>query len=200
MSLQEEVIRILSERATHRINFNYGRARIDPAAFLNVQHALRDGVVTVDIDPSLTSRARYDRNTHTMHLWQNANASSIRGNAASKGLIVHEAVHVFTHLRCGSRLAHVDDELVAFLAQTIYRLAIQGYAYRGSRQRGGSFSSEIDEHRTSTGGRIFGLARQIVIDHQMLDQEGCTPLIERDVAELRRALIPYCGTSAAAAG
>jgi hypothetical protein len=188
MPLQDEIIRILDERATHRINFNYGRVRINPAAFRHVQTLLREGRVAVATDPSL-SIARYDRSTPpTLYLWSNARPAAIRSDAASKSLIVHECVHVYTHFLYRSQVGRIDDEVGAFLAQTIYRLGIQGYAFRGSRQRGGRFSTATDRFASTPSGRIFDAARQIVLDRHMLDRQGCTPLSSQDVAPLRTAI------------
>jgi hypothetical protein len=189
MALQDEVIRILSEHATHRINFAFGRARINPTAFRHVQTLIRGGQVPVTTERGLRI-ARFDRGgtPPTLYLWENARVADIRADAPSKGLIVHECVHVYIHSRLGNRVNNIDDEVMAFLSQTIYRLGIQGYSSRGSRQRGGSFSTETARYSSTASGRIFDAAQRIVLDNQMLDSRGCTPLFPQDIAPLRAAI------------
>ncbi|MCS7468094.1 hypothetical protein NZK35_15690 [Stieleria sp. ICT_E10.1] len=188
MSLSAEVIRILGERATHQINFNLGRCRIDPPAFSRVQSMLRRYEIGVQTDPDLPDRARYDRNGPTLFLWSDADENQIRSDADSKALIVHECVHVITHSQASRAIDVVEDETVAFLAQTLYRLAIQGYTHQGSGERGGEYSRTIHHFRDRPTGRIFDAAQQIVFDHEMLDQTACTPLFDRDVERLREAI------------
>ena len=155
MSLCEEVIRILGERATHRINFHQGRFRINQAAYSLVQSKLQRSEIGVEIDPDMPDRARYDRNGPTMYLWSNAEVGQIRGDAESKGLIVHECTHVITHFSSPRPTDEIEDEAIAFLAQTIYLLGIQGYTFRGSGERGGTFSQVSHRNRGRPNGRIF---------------------------------------------
>ncbi len=190
MAIRDEVMRILSERAVHRINFNYGRVRLNAEVFAFVQGVVSRDAVSIGEDPDLPSgaSARYDRGTHTLYFWPHATEAEIRRSPECKSVVVHECAHIAIHLRCGSHVASLDDEVAAFLAQTIYRLALQGYAYRGSSTRDGSFSSEVRQYATTPAGRVFAAAQQIVLDHQMLDHHHCTPLFEPDVQPLKQAL------------
>lgn len=192
MSLSDEVVRILNERATHQINFHQGRFRIDAAAFRRVQSMIQRGEIGVEADPDMPNKARYDRNGPVLYLWRDAEVTRIRGDADSKGLIVHECVHIIIHNASRRTIDIFEEEAIAFLAQTIYRLAIQGYTSRGSGERGGVFSEGIAEAmrhaRTRRTGRIFEAAQQIVFDHNLLDSSSCTPLFDRDIAPLREAI------------
>ena len=188
MSLCEEVIRILGERATHRINFHQGRFRINQAAYSLVQSKLQRSEIGVEIDSDMPDRARYDRNGPTMYLWAGAEVGQIRGDAESKGLIVHECTHVITHFSSPRPTDEIEDEAIAFLAQTIYLLGIQGYTFRGSGERGGTFSQVSHRNRGRPNGRIFHTAQQIVMDHNLMDATSCTPLFDRDIAPLREAI------------
>lgn len=130
MGAKEQMIAILRDRDTQRINFRYctptATTSIDSSAFTRVAAGLESGHFSV-------VEGRHSANMLTYSAWADGNDAANtfylgrnqRSSRDFNALVVHESIHAYfdlTHLK----IPWLDNEAVAYIAQGFY-LRNSGY-------------------------------------------------------------------------
>lgn len=130
MGAKEQMIAILRDRDTQRINFRYSTsaatAAIDNTTFTRVAAGLESGHFSV-------VEGRHSANMITYSAWASGNdaantfylGQNQRSSRDFNALVVHESIHAFFDLT-STTIPWLDNEAVAYIAQGFY-LRNSGY-------------------------------------------------------------------------
>ena len=122
LTLPLAVASIFEDSKNSNINFSIIGISIRPSHFVEVGKAVREGRITLEIDPKLAQGdAVYFFKDNKMVL-----KSYDFNDLLLCALIVHEGVHAINDIKKRSKIATIDDEVAAFVAQALY---IRGHGY-----------------------------------------------------------------------
>jgi hypothetical protein len=122
--LRSRVIRILRSRACLSIQFTIVGSTIMGYGYGYVADMIERGGVKITFGNTGIGDAQYDHQPHlTPTLTFDPNNPAIASSPSGRAQIVHEATHaVLDAVRKGRTIGFGDDEVAAYLAQTIYSL------------------------------------------------------------------------------
>jgi hypothetical protein len=122
--LRTGVIRILRSRACLNIQFTIVGSTIMGYGYGYVADMIEQGGVKITFGNTGIGDAQYDHRPHsTPTLTFDPNNPAIASSPSGRAQIVHEATHaVLDAVRKGRTIGFGDDEVAAYLAQTIYSL------------------------------------------------------------------------------
>ncbi len=122
LTLPLGVAAIFEDSKNSNITFSIIGISIRPSHFVEVGKAVREGRITLEIDPKLAQGdAVYFFKDNKMVL-----KSYDFNDLLLCALIVHEGVHAINDIKKRSKIATIDDEVAAFVAQALY---IRGHGY-----------------------------------------------------------------------
>lgn len=120
MSDEQKLINIITSQFASLVSFTAFDLKIDSVAFKEVAKKIQSNDITVIRSPAIAAtEARYDFIDNRLIL----GAGLILGQPYPDSLIVHECVHAISDIKILPMKKH-ESEAVAYLAQTIYLLAI----------------------------------------------------------------------------
>lgn len=99
-----------------RIDFKYEHLEISGKQFKALAKAVRDGRVTVKFGDTGSMGAAYTPRKNLMSL----KGDNLMNTRAGRAAVVHEGVHAIVDMSKAKGLMVVDDEAVAYIADTIY--------------------------------------------------------------------------------
>lgn len=119
MSLQRQMLQVLTDRQTSRIRFSFSGStgltiEVSPASFQRVADAIREETISVSEGGVPAGTAQYDARGNIFRV-----ARGQEWSRAYNALLVHEAVHASFDLT-RSRLPWLDNETAAYVAQGYY--------------------------------------------------------------------------------
>lgn len=125
LTLPLAVASIFEDSKNSNINFSIIGISIRPSHFVEVGKAIREGRITLEIDSKLAQGdAVYFFKDNKMVL-----KSYDFNDLLLCALIIHEGVHAINDIKKRSKIATIDDEVAAFVAQALY---IRGHGYPSS--------------------------------------------------------------------
>lgn len=125
LTLPLAVASIFEDSKNSNINFSIIGISIRPSHFVEVGKAIRESRITLEIDPKLAQGdAVYFFKDNKMVL-----KSYDFNDLLLCALIIHEGVHAINDIKKRSKIATIDDEVAAFVAQALY---IRGHGYPSS--------------------------------------------------------------------
>ncbi|HRD64963.1 MAG TPA: hypothetical protein PKY50_02295 [Candidatus Competibacter sp.] len=125
LALPLGVAAIFEDPKNSNINFSIIGISIRPSYFVEVGKAIRDGGIAIEIDPKLAQGdAIYFFKTNKIVL-----KSYDFNDLLLCALIIHEGVHAINDIKKRSKIATIDDEVAAFVAQALY---VRGHGYPAS--------------------------------------------------------------------
>jgi hypothetical protein len=114
--LKDQVVRILNERAVGKIDFHLQSLQICGRGLREVGGRIRRGDIEVYHYAKLKAPARYFPKRDAIVV------RTVGDDIASKGMIVHEAIHALLDLKKAVDTTALSDEVAAYIAQVIYLL------------------------------------------------------------------------------
>ncbi len=119
MSLQSQMLQVLTDRQTSRISFSFSGStglniEVKPSSFIRVADAIRSDRITVSEGGVPPGTAQYNARSNVFRV-----ARGQEWSRAYNALLVHEAVHEAFDL-ARSRLPWLDNETAAYIAQGYY--------------------------------------------------------------------------------